>query len=414
MKGKSESAPSSLLVSCVWCLVGFQIVLGVLLSTRYSSELGLAHKSVADLRKESVFGVLASIHYWASALCLCLAWTNLFLQVWNGRFTRDARWAWWSTVGLAVVLLAIQMTGNLLPLSYHDARTAMAEAQIAGGVPWVGNLLAKLALGGDTVSQLTLDKWYFAHRIVLPGLLFLLAIPGFKSARSGFPSNNSKWLVFLPIVFVICLGVAFSAPFGPGATATDLASGATKAMWYVLPIHGLLLYFSSLNSSLGWIGATLVPSLLLVFAIAVPMFLKAENALTRALGRLVVAISLVMIVLFSLSYGKGVQSPFGEPVPESRPASVSANDKPLDVVLAKRGDELFHSGPCKNCHSVRENNRGKPGPILKGIGREHTDAEYFMLLIRDPASKGFSRMPAFGDLPAADVRALAEYLRSLK
>jgi len=57
------------------------------------------------------------------------------------------------------------------------------------------------------------------------------------------------------------------------------------------------------------------------------------------------------------------------------------------------------------------------GPDLSTVGRDRTHtADWFIKLIRNPRSvKSNARMPSFdGRLSQADLRALAEYLASLK
>ena len=414
MKIKTRDSAYSLVAMSVWCLIALQIVLGILLALRYSPGINTAHQSVSAMRNNALFSSFASIHYWASAICLFLAWTNVLILLWGGRFSRSDRWLWWGAICLAVVLLAFQMTGNLLPLSYHDARTAMAEAQIAGSAPNIGSTLFELALGGNTIGQATIDRWYLTHRIILPVIVVVLAMVGLRSAREGMPAGRNKWLIIVPMLIAIIVGIIVSAPFGQGATTADLATGSTKAMWYVLPLHSLLLTFSNWNATMGWVGAILFPSLLLLIDALLPAIFKTDGISTRAFGRFIVAACAVVLALQIVSYGSGVQSPFDEPKPLPKVHVGESPVKPIDKFLARRGDKLFHSGPCKNCHSVTDNNRQNPGPLLQGIGRKHPDSQYFIDLIRNPASKGLSRMPAFADMPQDELLALAEYLRSLK
>lgn len=81
------------------------------------------------------------------------------------------------------------------------------------------------------------------------------------------------------------------------------------------------------------------------------------------------------------------------------------------------GKRVF-SQNCIRCHSIGdEGSGGGPGRKrdLTGVGADH-NVDWFIKFVRDPKSaKPGSRMPPFGDkLAAADLRAVAQYLASLK
>lgn len=85
----------------------------------------------------------------------------------------------------------------------------------------------------------------------------------------------------------------------------------------------------------------------------------------------------------------------------------------LDAVLVAKGKTTFGEVGCKNCHSIGGEG-GKIGPDLAHVGAEHTDVQFYLDLFADPAKMGKKNMPSFAHLPAEDLRALAEYMRSLR
>ena len=54
------------------------------------------------------------------------------------------------------------------------------------------------------------------------------------------------------------------------------------------------------------------------------------------------------------------------------------------------------------------------GPNLATVGSRQPDPDWFVNMLRDPSAHERSRMPSFGHLPDDELRALAEYLRSLR
>ena len=79
-----------------------------------------------------------------------------------------------STFCLLVLLLAMAVSGDLLPWdadAYWAARGLLEELE---RVPWVGPSLANLLRGGAEVGADTLSRAYILHVLLLPGLLLVL------------------------------------------------------------------------------------------------------------------------------------------------------------------------------------------------------------------------------------------------
>jgi cytochrome c553 len=89
------------------------------------------------------------------------------------------------------------------------------------------------------------------------------------------------------------------------------------------------------------------------------------------------------------------------------------SDTGLEASLVSTGRAKFGEVGCKNCHAVGGEG-GKIGPALDGVGAEHADVQFYLDLFADPAKMGKKNMPSFAHLAAADLRALAEYMRSLR
>src|SRR5437016_2456592 len=133
-----------------------QIALGIALSTRYVASIRNAHSSVEKMHAEATWRAATSMHYWLSAMFIVIAGLIVVIMVWECCYSANTRGYWWAALLIAVFTLAIQMTGNLLPLSAHDVRTANIEASIAGGMQSIGDSLMSAALGGNELGQATL------------------------------------------------------------------------------------------------------------------------------------------------------------------------------------------------------------------------------------------------------------------
>ncbi|MCH8273185.1 MAG: c-type cytochrome [Armatimonadetes bacterium] len=397
----------------LWTLLGLQVLIGVLLSTQYSSAIGEAHGSVAAIGRGGFWGFLAGFHYWGSAVTILLAGLNLAVLLWYGRNGWDSRWLWWGAIGIAVIAVMFQMTGNLLPGSAHDVRTAFKEASIASAAPVMGRQLFEATLGGIEVGQSTFDRWYFAHRFAASALLILLAIPCLRAALRLRVSGLWRWAPVAVIVVGAALAVGYGAPHGPTAGAEDFASQAVKPMWYVLPMHALLNISLSVNPSLSWVGAMLLPALGFGSFALVPLLWR--KGLPAVFGRLALLAGTAMMVFAVLTYGQQLQSPFSETAMAEGDAEPAGDFGQIDTALAKVGREEFLEAGCLGCHSVGGEGLAVTGPNLGHVGDEHQDPDWFVEKLRDPASKSpGTTMPSFADLGDEKLRALAEYLRSLR
>jgi len=121
-----------------------------------------------------------------------------------------------------------------------------------------------------------------------------------------------------------------------------------------------------------------------------------------------------MISLFGISSGNVVVHPFSEPSFESVHNVNAFVNIPINKALAERGKEIFHKSACLNCHRVGSSGKSRVGPDLEGIGKKHPDPKWLMDFLKDPESKGVTRMPSYAHLHEDDRIALVEYLRSLR
>jgi uncharacterized membrane protein len=102
-------------------------------------------------------------------------------------------------------------------------------------------------------------------------------------------------------------------------------------------------------------------------------------------------------------------------VPTVPPAATAAPTLVADPRIA-RGKVLFVDDEigCAGCHKI-SGVGGRSGPDLTYAGRLHPDISWQIAHLKDPKSKvPGSTMPAYADLPAADLEALAVYMASLK
>ena len=104
-------------------------------------------------------------------------------------------------------------------------------------------------------------------------------------------------------------------------------------------------------------------------------------------------------------------------------ARESAPARPASTALERRGRQLFLSGPCQSCHTIRGTSAGgRVGPDLTHVGSRTTLAA--LTIPNDPSSlarwidgsqaiKPGNQMPDFS-FSGPQLRGLVAYLESLR
>jgi len=83
-------------------------------------------------------------------------------------------WNWVIGVVLLLLTLLLSFTGYLLPWDQLAFWAVTVGTNIASSIPWIGPTVRELLIGGRTIEQATLIRFYVLHIVVLPGLVGVL------------------------------------------------------------------------------------------------------------------------------------------------------------------------------------------------------------------------------------------------
>jgi quinol-cytochrome oxidoreductase complex cytochrome b subunit len=97
------------------------------------------------------------------------------LQERDGRGQRR-QWNWVIGVGMLLATLFLSFTGYLLPWDQLAYWAVTVGTNIASSIPYVGPAVRELMIGGRTIDQPTLIRFYVLHIVLLPGLLAALFV----------------------------------------------------------------------------------------------------------------------------------------------------------------------------------------------------------------------------------------------
>ncbi len=403
-------------------LFGTMALSGMALAMTYSPSPDRAYQSIDYVMRTPAGALLRGIHHWGAGAMVVAVVLHLLANFFGGTFRAPREVTWTLGVVLLLVTLGMGFTGYLLPWDMKAYWATVVSTNLAGDLPVVGRSLARAVRGGDTVSGLTLTRFYAMHMLVLPALLaavtgahvYLVRVHGLSEPGGGaatqregrayrfFPEHLWRSaLVFLAAFAAIAALAALRHPAREPIAGTVSESYLPRPEWYFLWLFQLLTFFPGRWEVVGTLG---IPALGVALLFAAPFLGRggaraAERPLAVAAG----VTAVVAIVYLTWTAFEGTR-PHGRIVP--------VPDRPLTTVEA-RGLRLFVERECAYCHAIAGMGGHRTGPDLTNVAARHHTREWLARYIRDPRRlRPTSIMPAY-DLPQPDLDALAEFVGAL-
>jgi hypothetical protein len=165
-----------------YCLGGITFVLfmiqavtGILLAFYYKPTPDEAYASIQFIETQVRFGsAIRSIHHWSANAMVIMVVAHLLRVFITGAFKPPRELNWVSGILLFIVTLGFGFTGYLLPWDQRAFWATTVGSEIAGGIPWIGDLTLVFLRGGWDVGAVTLSRFYAIHVLVLPVVIILL------------------------------------------------------------------------------------------------------------------------------------------------------------------------------------------------------------------------------------------------
>jgi len=159
------------------------------------------------------FGMLLrNMHRWAAHLMVLVVFLHMCRVFYTGGYKRPREFNWAIGVILWVTTLLLSFTGYLLPFDQLSYWAITIASQIAGYVPLIGEQARFYLLGGATVGQATLLRFYSLHVFLLPAILLaLLGVHFWRIRKDGGLSAPLTEFTPLPVELPAV------GPAGPGS-----------------------------------------------------------------------------------------------------------------------------------------------------------------------------------------------------
>ena len=149
---------------------------GLPLLLLYVPSVERAYGSVKDIEYVITFGSwLRSVHRLSAHLMVAVVFLHMARVFLTGAYKNGAgrgqqrQWNWVIGVGLFLSTLLLSFTGYLLPWDQLAYWAITVGTNIASSIPFIGPTVRELLLGGRTIDQPTLIRFYVLHVIFLPG-----------------------------------------------------------------------------------------------------------------------------------------------------------------------------------------------------------------------------------------------------
>ncbi|MEM1173219.1 MAG: cytochrome bc complex cytochrome b subunit [Pseudomonadota bacterium] len=276
-----------------------QLLTGIFLTMNYKPSSAEAFASVEYIMRDVEWGwLIRYMHSTGASFFFVVVYLHMFRAMLYGSYKKPRELIWIIGMLIFIVLMAEAFAGYLLPWGQMSYWGAQVIISLFGAIPWVGDALVEIIRGDYNISDITLNRFFALHVILLPllliGLIFVHIVAlhevgsnnpdGIeikeKKDENGkpldgvafHPYHTSKDLVAITIFLMIFSAVVFFAPemggyflehanfepANPSATPEHIAP-----VWYFTPFYAIL---RAVPSKLGGV-------LLMGAAVVVPLFL---------------------------------------------------------------------------------------------------------------------------------------------
>ena len=312
-------------------LVLVLILTGILEMFYYIPTPAEAALSVQIISYSVPFGALVrNLHYWAGQLLLVFSGLHLLRVVLTGAYARPRRFNYLLGLALFVFIILLDFTGYILRWDQGIQWALVVGTNLVKSIPWVGDSLYQMLVGGTQPGAATLIRFYTWHIFGLMLLAGILTIwHAFRVRRDGgiavpppplrtSPERITRFellrrevtAMLLTGAGLLLLSLLLPAPIAPAITEITALSGDTHAPWFFLWVQQMLKWGDP------FLLGVLVPLLVLLVLALIPYLLPVPSQ--SELGRwfpkanrlaqgILVVITLLVTLFMLLALGPVIQ-----------------------------------------------------------------------------------------------------------
>jgi ubiquinol-cytochrome c reductase cytochrome b subunit len=257
-------------------VLALQLVTGIFLTMNYKPAAAEAFASVEYIMRDVEWGwLIRYMHSTGASFFFVVVYLHMFRAMLYGSYKKPRELVWLIGMLIFFVLMAEGFAGYLLPWGQMSYWGAQVIISLFGAIPVVGDALVEIIRGDFSISDITLNRFFALHVILLPllliGLVFVHIVALHEVGSNNpdgidikklkdengvpldgvpfHPHHTSKDLVGIIVFLMIFFSVVFFAPdmgglflehanFEPAnmtATPEHIAP-----VWYYTPYYAIL------------------------------------------------------------------------------------------------------------------------------------------------------------------------------
>ncbi|NIS79016.1 MAG: DUF4405 domain-containing protein [Anaerolineales bacterium] len=168
-------------------LFGVLIFTGVLLMFFYVPSVERAYTTMKEIQFAVPLGQFTrNMHRWSAHSMVLVVVLHMIRVFYTGAYKPPREFNWVIGVFLLLLTLGASFTGYLLPWDQLAYWAITVGTNIAGYIPLIGPASRTLLLGGTTVGQEALIRFYTLHIAILPlALVLLVSIHFWRIRKDG-------------------------------------------------------------------------------------------------------------------------------------------------------------------------------------------------------------------------------------
>lgn len=176
----------------VFILIVFELLTGVFLSFYYVPDAGTpgnspAYNSVLFIQNTQYLGwLIRGVHFWGANLLIIMVLIHMARVYWTGSYRAPRELNWIVGVIMLLCILALSLTGYLLPWDNKAYFATQVTIKIGGLTPppQLGALIREVLQGGAVVGPATLQRFFTIHVFLMPALITVLMYVHFRFIRA--------------------------------------------------------------------------------------------------------------------------------------------------------------------------------------------------------------------------------------
>jgi hypothetical protein len=151
-----------------------QVVTGLILWASYSPSAQTAWESVYYIQHQMTGGwLLRGVHHFTAQAMIVLLAIHFVQVVVDGAYRAPREINFWLGLILMQIVLALALTGYLLPWDQKGYWATKVATNMMSLVPVIGTPLQRMVVGGAEYGHHTLTRFFALHAGVLPAVLMI-------------------------------------------------------------------------------------------------------------------------------------------------------------------------------------------------------------------------------------------------